>query len=400
MEVMSDHVHLLISCNPRFGIMNCVRALKRYSVAPIHEFDPSLKHRLPNIWTRSVFIATVGSVSMETVKAYIQSQKEKAIMAYGNKSTASFVLQLKLNTSREDEEFLDKCMESGWRIYNTLVRYCRRQIASLRQDREYRELLKKLGSVKGKERKEVSARLSELTASYGLTQEGLEVFVKVQQHKFSRYIHSQVAQKIAGSVWRSVQAVLYGNGKTLHFRKKEDFCSLEGKQNTTGIRFQGGQVSYGGYTFSVKRHKRDGSASWLYEEEALGRRVKYCRLVRKPMGKKYHYYVQLVLEGAPPARHKKGSGRAGLDIGTSTIAVASGSQCILAVLGDSVEKIEQEQRRILRRMDRSRRAANSGNYLPDGTIRKGRKIWKYSRKYCRLRMKYKALCAKRAAALK
>ena len=77
MEVMPDHVHLLISCNPRFGIMNCIRALKRYSAAPMREFDPSLDRRLPSIWTRSAFIATVGSVSLETVKAYIESQKEQ-----------------------------------------------------------------------------------------------------------------------------------------------------------------------------------------------------------------------------------------------------------------------------------------------------------------------------------
>ena len=77
MEVMPDHVHLLISCNPRFGIMNCVRALKRYSVSSMCEYDSSLIHRLPNIWTRSVFIASVGSVSLETVKAYFESQKEQ-----------------------------------------------------------------------------------------------------------------------------------------------------------------------------------------------------------------------------------------------------------------------------------------------------------------------------------
>ena len=31
MEVMPDHVHLLISCNPRYGIMQCVTDLKRDS---------------------------------------------------------------------------------------------------------------------------------------------------------------------------------------------------------------------------------------------------------------------------------------------------------------------------------------------------------------------------------
>lgn len=114
-------------------------------------------------------------------------------MAYGHASTDSFVLQLKLNTTQADAEYLDKCMESGWRIYNNMVRWCRRQMASLRQNPEYRELLKKRKSAKPKERKAISAQLSEIVTSYGLTQSGLESFVKLQQHRFSRYIHSQVA---------------------------------------------------------------------------------------------------------------------------------------------------------------------------------------------------------------
>lgn len=75
MEVMPDHVHLLISCNPRFGIMNCVRALKHLSAVAMKKYDPTLTQRIPAVWTRSAFIATVGSVSLETVKQYIESQK-------------------------------------------------------------------------------------------------------------------------------------------------------------------------------------------------------------------------------------------------------------------------------------------------------------------------------------
>lgn len=36
---------------------------------------PYLKSKLPNIWTRSPFIASVGTVSLETVKKYIENQK-------------------------------------------------------------------------------------------------------------------------------------------------------------------------------------------------------------------------------------------------------------------------------------------------------------------------------------
>ena len=76
-EVMPDHIHMIISCNPRFGIMNCVRALKRQSVKRVLEAAPGLVHVLPCIWTRSAFIASVGSVSLDIVKEYINTQKRR-----------------------------------------------------------------------------------------------------------------------------------------------------------------------------------------------------------------------------------------------------------------------------------------------------------------------------------
>ena len=77
MEVMPDYVHLLIDCNPRYGIMQCVTDLKWGSAHVLNAEYPQLKKKLPSIWTRSCFVATVGSVSLETVKQYIVSQKGK-----------------------------------------------------------------------------------------------------------------------------------------------------------------------------------------------------------------------------------------------------------------------------------------------------------------------------------
>lgn len=77
MEVMPDHVHLLIECNPRYGIMQCVKDLKRESSYILIREFPSIRKRIPCLWTRSCFVATVGSVSLETVKEYINSQKGK-----------------------------------------------------------------------------------------------------------------------------------------------------------------------------------------------------------------------------------------------------------------------------------------------------------------------------------
>lgn len=75
MEVMEDHVHLLIDCNPRFGIMECITKLKGISANLLKKDFPKLKSQLPNIWTRSTFISTVETVSNETVKKYIENQK-------------------------------------------------------------------------------------------------------------------------------------------------------------------------------------------------------------------------------------------------------------------------------------------------------------------------------------
>ena len=47
-------------------------------------------------------------------------------------------------------------------------------------------------------------------------------------------------------------------------------------------------------------------------------------------------------------------------------------------------------------MDRSRRATNPQNYNADGTIKKGRKVWKYSKRYKKLRYRHANLCRKNA----
>jgi putative transposase len=69
------HVHLLIDCNPKFGVYNVINKIKGYSSRTLREEFPTLKSRLPTLWTRSKFISSVGSVSLEVVKKYIEEQK-------------------------------------------------------------------------------------------------------------------------------------------------------------------------------------------------------------------------------------------------------------------------------------------------------------------------------------
>ena len=75
MEVLPDHVHLLLSVNPQIGVVKIVGRIKGYTAHTLRKEFPALKSRLPSLWTRGKFISSVGAVSLEVVKRYIDSQK-------------------------------------------------------------------------------------------------------------------------------------------------------------------------------------------------------------------------------------------------------------------------------------------------------------------------------------
>lgn len=74
-EVMPDHVHLLVSVDPSYGIGKFVRMAKGRTSRLLRAEFPSLKRRIPTLWTTSYFVATVGGAPLETVKKYIADQR-------------------------------------------------------------------------------------------------------------------------------------------------------------------------------------------------------------------------------------------------------------------------------------------------------------------------------------
>ncbi len=75
MEVMPDHVHLILDVNPKVGIFTVVSRIKGYTSHELRKEFPSLTRRLPTLWTQSKFISSVGAVTLEVVKKYIEEQK-------------------------------------------------------------------------------------------------------------------------------------------------------------------------------------------------------------------------------------------------------------------------------------------------------------------------------------
>ena len=75
LETMPDHVHLLVECDPQYGIHRLVKQIKGRSSRLLREEFPSLKRRLPTLWTNSYFVATVGGAPLEIVKQYVENQR-------------------------------------------------------------------------------------------------------------------------------------------------------------------------------------------------------------------------------------------------------------------------------------------------------------------------------------
>lgn len=78
-NISKDHIHLLLSCPPSLAPSKIVQYLKgRSSRLLQEEFPVKLKKRYwgQHLWGRGYFCATVGSVTEETIRHYIENQEE------------------------------------------------------------------------------------------------------------------------------------------------------------------------------------------------------------------------------------------------------------------------------------------------------------------------------------
>jgi putative transposase len=74
---MPDHVHLFLKAKPTASPHWIVGQLKGYTSRILRQEFKILRTRIPTLWTRSYYIETIGHISEETIKKYIEDQKNK-----------------------------------------------------------------------------------------------------------------------------------------------------------------------------------------------------------------------------------------------------------------------------------------------------------------------------------
>ena len=318
----------------------------------------------------------------------------------------------------------DKIRKAG----NELVGLMRKNYAQLMRTKRYRKLLFLYANTKDRDKRKTYAKqLNEMQKAYNITWEYCRTSMIPIGKKYG--VDAVFALTKAEDIWRGIEKCLYGNGNAIHFSKYGELPCIRAKQINRGIpisvtdnklHFKLGRMVFGiQINDRFQQDEVDAVLSYLAESEILDDRAVntlikdgycidtyrpcYATLVPRMIRGKYRVYLHLTIEGKAKQkydkhgnpRHKYGKGMIGADIGTQTVAYTSDTEVGLKNLserGNSIQTSERKERLLYRAMDRSRRATNPQNYNDDGTVKKGRKIWKYSNHYKKLKSKHSELC--------
>ncbi|MBS9385597.1 MAG: IS200/IS605 family transposase [Dolichospermum sp. BR01] len=75
MEIMPDHVHLFLNVKPTDDPSSIMRKIKGRASHHLRKEFPELL-KIPTLWTPSYFVSTAGNICTETVKKYIEQQRD------------------------------------------------------------------------------------------------------------------------------------------------------------------------------------------------------------------------------------------------------------------------------------------------------------------------------------
>lgn len=319
-------------------------------------------------------------------------------------SGSSFVLELPLVVNPQENRVLSARFEAGRQLYNAVLGEALRRLDRMKQSKAWAAARKLPKGLSGsEEQKARSAAFSRIARAASFTDYDLQAYGTNCKNAcwIGTHLDANTTQKIATRAFRAAQRYQFRTGGRPRFKPKWKMLeSVEGKSNTSGLRWRDDHLEWAGLSLKVLFDRKDKHGVQTF---ALQYPVKYCRILRRTIRGKVRWFVQLVISGTPKWKEKNPvrQGKTSLDIGPSTIAVVSEEEAFLDRFCNNIPNLQKAIRRIQRAMDRSKRTANPGNYREDGTIRvpkKGKRLqWVFTSGYLRLRARLKELHRRLAA---
>ena len=328
--------------------------------------------------------------------------------------TPSYVVSTKIQLPESIANLLEKSFRISNSAYNEALSFGLKRFEALKRNSTYQELLearrlalKGIAKLKKAEKttkgltqqvKCYNKVLFELRKAYGLTEFGLSAHLSQQRRKSSssyRQMSAGEIQVIAGQAMKTLEKVLFYQIKPdkVRFRSKFDLdVSYRNRVNTEATRLVPSDRK--GIAYRLYIHKAstfvDIPVKVLnkYQQLSLMRseKIKYVRIIRKTIRGKKVYYLQIVYQGFPQSKVSKGDGVVGIDPGISTVAFASPSEVALVdLVPTTITRKEKLLKRLDRKIEHSQRVNNPECYEENGTIKKGARLKRPSKRQVRLR---------------
>ena len=366
-------------------------------------------------------------------------------MAKNDTEKDTFVIELPLKVEKWQADLLDKRYNLFCDIYNYVQNKLLRQFRYFEQMSEWKNCKAKKDrrkfleshpfTIKGFKKPIIFSKMKskEIESDiYGVTN-FVEQIVKKKVSANKTYkdfgINTTNINALACHIWSAWEKKIYGKPKKLKDKKTGEVIEIpnkihfkkRGDINTISLREKSGlftgldvDLEHMVLYFNIDGKKGEKSKKITlpivfnkpteYEMYALKDgydSIRVVTIVRKLIRGKYKYYVQFTIEGEKPQKGRTlGKGNVGIDIGPSTVAISSLNGVTIDTLAEKCDNIEGKISEIERKMDRSRRATNPQNFTEDGQIKRidrkngEKRVWKYSKRYVKLRNKKRELLRK------
>lgn len=320
-----------------------------------------------------------------------------------------FVVKLPLKPQIWQQHILNRRFEYCREIYNNLVTKTKRTLHYYQNTNEWKEI-ENLTDYKQKNKlvKEFIKKYNLPFSEYGLTSYVSKFLPRYKQHG----INSTILEYISSNLWKSLEKYLYGKGKKIAYKEKDSFNSYKTRfksKSFNGIKYN--------LSNTIVEIKIDNKNSMIipfeinpkseYEMQCFSpdNEIREIIIQREFIRGKWKYYIAFSIKGSKPNKQRKlGEGQVGIDLGPSSIAIASNNKVYIDELAKNVDDIEDELKQLLKKMDRSRRQNNPLQFNENGTIRKypkgERPEWVCTKNYIKLKNKVKELYRKKSVMTK
>ena len=349
--------------------------------------------------TEAVQSAMIGIDVLLPETGEVDGQQEAPTAEHApQKKTPTFLLELPLAVQAGEAARLPGHLEAGRQFYNAVLSAGQQRLRQMRADPAW-QAARAIPRTHPQERR---AAFSALREQYGFSEYAFHDLAKALRVSWlAEHLDAVLAQTLATRAYRALNRVCVGKARRVRFKSRgRGLSSIENKRNDTGLRFVLETQDEGRRKGYLLWHNDQLEALIDWDDpvvtHGLSQRIKYARLLRRRASSPRaqgadsqgeRYFVQLVLEGMPLQKpeHAVGSDTVGLDLGPASIAIVPReAEARLEPLCAELRPDVRAIRRLQRRMERQRRAANPEHYDDKGRPRKrgkGAPRWKQSRGY-------------------